>query len=374
VNKLKPNILLKTTSADFGTGLILLSKVAKEKKYAQEYLGLLARRGDIGSIRIGKRWYTTWAWFEEFLENSQKKSSFAKATADKKEVVSEVQIAAPIVAKNIAAKEIPSVQSNEEKIKINVPFVFPVRLPARQEKEKVFVAQPVMEIKREEKIAEAPAAVETLADKPTRIAVAVNSQRDQIIVRKNIEVDKIDINLSASPIRPAKMQTEKIQIRRFAVEQSRKVLISNLTPKKLAQPILQDEPKLRNPSVEEKNRYAVPYQEMKFRKKEDIFSPDFAGEEKIAAPMFGRFAFAMSFALILLLVAASGYFVWSGGLLSKGTVAGASDERNAGFSGITSGGDYILVSAGDKMKESLSISRVMVEVAKQRVNQDNLVN
>jgi len=31
---------------------VLLSKVAKEKKYAQEYLGLLARRGDIGSIRI----------------------------------------------------------------------------------------------------------------------------------------------------------------------------------------------------------------------------------------------------------------------------------------------------------------------------------
>ena len=80
---------------DIQKNFILLSKVAKEKKYAQEYLGLLARRGDIGSIRIGKRWYTTWAWFEEFLENSQKK----------KEVVSEVKIAKPVmVEKSVSAK------------------------------------------------------------------------------------------------------------------------------------------------------------------------------------------------------------------------------------------------------------------------------
>ena len=84
------------------------------------------------------------------------------------------------------------------------------------------------------------------------------------------------------------------------------------------------------------------------------------------APLFSRFAFAMSFAVILLLVAASGYFVWSGGLLTRGQVAGASDERNVGFSGITSGGEYVLTSAGDKMKESLSVSRVMVAAAKRK--------
>ena len=51
---------------DFRNKFVLLSKIAKEKKYAQEYLGLLARRGDLGSIRIGKRWYTTLDWFLEF--------------------------------------------------------------------------------------------------------------------------------------------------------------------------------------------------------------------------------------------------------------------------------------------------------------------
>ncbi|MCX6766498.1 MAG: hypothetical protein NT170_01810 [Candidatus Moranbacteria bacterium] len=286
---------------DIRENFVLLSKIAKEKKYAQEYLGLLARRGDIGSIRIGKRWYTTWAWFEEFLENSQKK---------KIEGACEIKIAQPAMVE------------------------------------------------------------------PEKIAVAVNPNRDQITIRKNIAVEKINISmpvLSSCPF-PFKVQTGEIRMRRTVAEPIRKAPIRNFAPVKKMQPILQDEPKLTNPSVEEKNRYAVPYQEIRFKKKKDIFSPDFAGEEKMVEMMFSRFAFAMSFAVVLLLVAASGYFVWSGGLLTRGQVAGASDERNVGFSGITSGGEYVLVSAGNKMKESLSVSRVMVEAAKERVNQSNLVN
>ena len=322
---------------DIQKNFILLSKVAKEKKYAQEYLGLLARRGDIGSIRIGKRWYTTWAWFEEFLENSQ----------NKKEIVSEVKVAASVMIEKVIAEEILSVENKEEKI--NTPFVFP-------EREKVLALQPMAEKILEEKIAEAPA----------RIAVAVKTKRDQITIRKNIAVEKRNISMPVLSSRPFKVQTGEIRIRRTVAEPIRKALVRNFAPVKKMQPILQDEPKLRNPSVEEKNRYAVPLQEIKFKKKKDIFSPDFAGEERVAAPMFSRFAFAMSFAVILLLVAASGYFVWSGGLLARGQVAGASDERNAGFSGITSGGEYVLTSAGDKMKQSLSISRVMVQAAKEK--------
>ncbi len=57
------------TSSSF----ILLSRAAKDKKYAQEYLSLLARRGDLGSIRIGKRWYTTNEWMEQFLQTVEEK-------------------------------------------------------------------------------------------------------------------------------------------------------------------------------------------------------------------------------------------------------------------------------------------------------------
>jgi len=63
---------------DFRKKFVLLSQVAKEKKYAQEYLGLLARRGDLGSIRIGKRWYTIWEWFWEFEKDIAAKKAEAK--------------------------------------------------------------------------------------------------------------------------------------------------------------------------------------------------------------------------------------------------------------------------------------------------------
>ena len=48
-----------------------------------------------------------------------------------------------------------------------------------------------------------------------------------------------------------------------------------------------------------------------------------------------------------------------------------SDERSAGFAGIKSGGDQYFANAGDKMKESLSISRVIVEVAKEKAANSN---
>jgi hypothetical protein len=203
---------------------------------------------------------------------------------------------------------------------------------------------------------------------PAKIAVAMNPQEGQIIIRKNIGVDKINISFPTSPIHPAKMQTKKVQVRRFAADPIRKAPIANFAPRKMMQLILQDEPKLRNVSVAEKNRYAVPLQEIKFKKRAGVFSPDLSMEEKVFAPIFSRFAFAAGFTLIVALMAASGYFVWSGGLFAKGTVAGASDERNAGFSGIISEGEHTLASAGDKMKESLSISRVMAAAAKEKNN------
>ena len=71
--------------------------------------------------------------------------------------------------------------------------------------------------------------------------------------------------------RPVKVQTGEIRIRRTVAEPTRKAPVRNFAPVKKMQPILQDEPKLRNVSVEEKNRYAVPYQEIKFKKKDGCF-------------------------------------------------------------------------------------------------------
>lgn len=295
---------------DLKKNFILLSKIAKEKKYAQEYLGLLARRGDIGSIRIGKRWYTTWQWFEEFLENSQKKPSFVPLSG--------------------------TMAGEEKEIKISAPFVFP-------EREKVFVAVPAMNVEREERV----------ADQPARIAVAVKTRNEEMIGRKNITGD---ISLPAM-LRVA-MRTGGIGGRREIKIQPRIAQSRNLI----------QETKFRNISVAERNKHAVPYPKIEFKEKADVFSPDLSNEENMFASMFSRFAFAFSFAMILLLVAASGYFVWSGGLLKSGQVAGASDERNGGISGIKSGSEYVLVSAGDKIKQSLSLSKLIVQAARERGN------
>ena len=314
---------------DFQKNFILLSKVAKEKKYAQEYMGLLARRGDIGSIRIGKRWYTTWAWFEEFLENSQKQ---------KKEVESEVQMTAPAVVETLAGKPV-KVEAEKiifsavekEKIKINVPFVFP-------EKEKIYAAQPVMHMPREEKISEQPA----------KITVAVKTKRFEMPVRRNIPRD----------IREIKIQPRISQVRNFHQERN-----SRFLP--------QLETKFKNVFVEKKNENPLPYKEIKFRRSKDVFSPAFGVGEETHSIFFPKFVFATGFAIIIFLVVASGYFVFSDGIFKKGMVAGASSERNGVFSSISSGGEYFLSNAGDKIKESLSVSRVAVEAAKERGNQEN---
>lgn len=331
---------------------VLLSAVAKEKKYAQEYLGLLARRGDIGSIRIGKRWYTTWQWFEEFLENSQKK----------KEVAGEVQVAEPLAVEKIAPVEIKAevpyeivekipanvevpvsvnnltVKSESEKqeIKISMPFVFP-------EREKVAMVQSAVSIEREEKVAEEPAAVETLAGKPAKVAIAVKTRKPGINIQKNVTASE------------AKPQSGMVRIRTSNQRSAKQMAVRP-----------QMESKLMNLSVAARNKYAAPYPEIKIRKKPDVFSPSLPADEITSAPVFGRFAMAMSFATILLLVAASGYFVFSGGLLKSGQVAGASDERNGGFLGIKSDSDLALLSAGDKIKESLSISKLVAEAAKEK--------
>jgi hypothetical protein len=306
---------------DIQKNFILLSKVAKEKKYAQEYMGLLARRGDIGSIRIGKRWYTTWAWFEEFLENSQKK---------KMESVCEVQAEEPM---KVEAEKIICPASEKEEIKINVPFVFP-------EKEKIYAAQPVMNVQREEKI-----------------VVAVKTKRFEMPVRKNISGD----------IRGIGEIGRRGEIRK-KIEISR---IEKFYQERNSRSLPQMETKLKNVFVEKKNENPLPYKEIKFRKNQDVFSPVFGVGEEMHSIFFPKLVFATGFAIMFFLVAASGYFVFSDGIFKKGTVAGASSERNGVFSGISSGGEHALTNAGDKIKESLSVSRVAVEAAKQRGNTEN---
>jgi len=314
---------------DIQKNFILLSKVAKEKKYAQEYMGLLARRGDIGSIRIGKRWYTTWAWFEEFLENSQKKPSFAKAT--------------------------------EGDVKINVPFVFPARLPARQEREKVYAASKAENISSEisatikPKVEASESSFEARADDSQNLKINIAPKKiefkqagQQVFIRRQEQ----KMNVAAAP----RIMNQRAPERIAGIRNVRNAWDARREERKIGLPQMI--------SIQKKNANPLPYKEIKFRKNKDVFSPVFEVNEKTHSIFFPRLVFAAGFAIMFLLVAASGYFVFSDGIFKNGTVAGASDERSSVFSGISSGGEYFLTSTGDKIKESLSVSRAVIEAAK----------
>jgi hypothetical protein len=342
---------------DIQKNFILLSKVAKEKKYAQEYMGLLARRGDIGSIRIGKRWYTTWAWFEEFLENSQKKSSVAKTSASPADK-----------PKKAESEIIVSVEKKVEQVETNVPLFFPQR-------EKVSTSQSVIRVHCEENVIADSATFSLVggqkADRSESIAVAVKTRKFEIPVRKNISEDISEIG-EIGEKEEIKMQPKIAQGKNFHQERNGRFVPQVKAKFKNDWGARKEARKMELPqivSIQKKNENPLPYKEVKFRKNQDVFSPVFGSSEsieKVRSAFFPKLVFATSFAIMFFLIAASGYFVFSDGIFKKGTVAGVSNERNGVFAGINSGGEYFLASAGDKMKESLSVSRVVVEAAKER--------
>jgi len=48
-------------------GFFLLSKAAQMCSYSQEYLSLLARRGELKAQKIDRKWHTTQKWLEEYV-------------------------------------------------------------------------------------------------------------------------------------------------------------------------------------------------------------------------------------------------------------------------------------------------------------------
>ena len=82
---------------------------------------------------------------------------------------------------------------------------------------------------------------------------------------------------------------------------------------------------------------------------------------------FPEFCFCDEFAMMFLLVVVSGYFVWSGGLLRRGKWQGRVMKETAVSPVLNQEANMSSISAGDKIKESISISKLMVEVAKERM-------
>ncbi len=58
-----------------GNKLLSLAEAAKNTPYSQEYLSLLARRGLIGAVKVGRNWKITQKALDEYTSNLLKTKS-----------------------------------------------------------------------------------------------------------------------------------------------------------------------------------------------------------------------------------------------------------------------------------------------------------
>ncbi|NMC51190.1 hypothetical protein GYA54_00475, partial [Candidatus Kuenenbacteria bacterium] len=54
-------------SREIPRGYFLLSEMEKRCEYSQEYLSLLARKGELKATKFGRNWYTTSEWLDEYI-------------------------------------------------------------------------------------------------------------------------------------------------------------------------------------------------------------------------------------------------------------------------------------------------------------------
>ncbi|MFA5926154.1 MAG: hypothetical protein WC831_04420 [Parcubacteria group bacterium] len=323
---------------DLKKNFIPLSKVAKEKKYAQEYLGLLARRGDLGSIRIGKRWYTTEEWFSEFLCDAEAKKAEMK------------------IAKNQAGKINTKVNQGIEVEKIFVPHIAEFR-------EKEFSAAELpekLEIRRE-------AEMETGEIIKKNFSVVNNFEKKETNRDKTGKASiplkrEVKFPAMSAPKRAfeSQMKLKTIDLRNIAKERITRSESIPTKKNKIEKNIYREyEPE--SAALKEDA-----FREWKFRSKN--VSPNFS-DAIPAVSFFRKFAFSTAAVLSLVLIFQLG-LIFRNDLrkkanLGSGIVAGAEDDK-AGIGAAKSYSAQNLENQGDKVKENFSFSRVMIKAAMEK--------
>jgi len=349
---------------DLKKKFILLSKFAKEKKYAQEYLGLLARRGDLGSIRIGKRWYTSQEWFSEFLADAQiRKEESAKIFL----AINKIRIGSPIleVEKETAPKQ---------------EFF-------AEEKKNITVAGNIKEYVSDYSSSETSSEIKV---KIPDLAKRREIPPERISARSMDFLPRQPASPVSRPSGPASRlgesnrgeQTGVFPAKGFSrgVDLKSRIRISNPNRQfgkaapKFSDIKITSENKLKRHREENKNERPAPEIFLEIRKSDNVFSPSFAEKKGLSSLLFPRLAFGLAAVLLFVLLFQAAVF-FKGDLAklaglnqAQGIVAGASDEKGNGITNVKSEADYYLSSSADAMKESVSFSRLMVRTALERNN------
>ncbi|OGI25027.1 MAG: hypothetical protein A3J76_02215 [Candidatus Moranbacteria bacterium RBG_13_45_13] len=317
---------------DFKKNFVLLSRVAKEKKYAQEYLGLLARRGDLGSIRIGKRWYTTQEWFWEFLKDAEIRKAEIKAM------------------ETLAVHAEESYRESEKTEKVSLPEK--VELESMIKIKKSFIEEqniiPKSAIKEEKQKSH------LLKEEPRFMKI------DERIKEARIEKAQLSrrvLNFQAIP----EKRFETIDLRKANMGKplSRRTAMGAVNGVEMAK----KERMAKSPKV----------QEEKTQQWETIFgesSPNFAAFDGEIS-FFPKFAFSASAVLILVLLFQIGWVfqdkVKNLSDSKSGIVAGAEDSKIS-LRTVKNLSSECMENERDSFKENISSSRVLLGAAVERNN------
>jgi len=315
---------------DIRKNFVLLSKVAKENKYAQEYLGLLARRGDIGSIRIGKRWYTTTEWFSEFLQDAEMR---------------------------------------KEEMKTSNSFLPD---PAREKMEKIEISKAEEKAIPEKNIQDQCEVVKIAKDKVNLKIISLAKEKLAPEENDSVELEDQEVKITAPKI----MKPEPVALECFAAE--KKLGTVNLRTRGGVKPMFQktapNAPKLKINTPRKENRPLPPGNFLDTRSwkiRSENLSPNFVPVVS-GTGFFPKFAFAMSVVLSLFLLIQAGW-VYRDELkgiigIKSGIVAGSEDSR-ADLDTVRNSSAGFLENQGEKVRENISLSRVLIRAAMEKSNE-----
>ncbi|HBB37393.1 MAG: hypothetical protein UX02_C0001G0293 [Candidatus Moranbacteria bacterium GW2011_GWC1_45_18] len=325
---------------DFKKKFVLLSAIAKEKKYAQEYLGLLARRGDIGSIRIGKRWYTKVEWFSEFLSDAEARKAEAK---------------------NLDSSVVSDTEKINQKEKIVAKGTSPLEKIAEHQ---IRIAKPLEKNQEEVGVKALPSAVSARKEPMQK--------KNEVLSVKREETKNILLGI-ANP-RPVLQKS-------FAAE--RKMETINLKINRNAKPAFSR----KTPNISKIKKYSLERKNQPLPIEKSVNNPNWAIRTEDPSPnfvpvesrmgFFPKFAFSMSVVLILVLLVQFGW-IFKNELkgmigIESGIVAGAQDSK-ANLDVVRNSSASYLGNQGDRVRENISISRVLIRAAIERSSEQEPAN
>ncbi|PIR41620.1 MAG: hypothetical protein COV31_00055, partial [Candidatus Yanofskybacteria bacterium CG10_big_fil_rev_8_21_14_0_10_46_23] len=102
--------------------LISLAKAAEGSPYSQDYLSLLARKGKIKAVKVGRNWRTSKAWLEDYLREQSLNKQIVLSPNQLQEFVNQVRLTSTPGIKSIDSENTEAVSQSQKNTKLLSEF------------------------------------------------------------------------------------------------------------------------------------------------------------------------------------------------------------------------------------------------------------